>query len=340
MNAQGLLVEGMDLESSLGDLYGDPDGFVPLTGTDAGSTMEQRVDDFATGVTDLGQESTVGAPPLSVQGLDTGGFSSVVTADAYGVGLAPLQPIDGAWGPGDAELSVAARLIDRLSGPNNAERHLKYDFGAEALVRLPTGAVPDPDILQDLGFGDGTTDIEVRAFGSLWLGRRWGLWSHARFGFQGGTDLARRVRAPDVPLSPAASKAIVSWTPGNTTELYVAPRYRFTESLSLFVPYRGYRKGADSYTLTTGDTGPPPDSPEGTPDVTILNEETRVTLHTLGAGVIYSTLPAFRRGQSNFPMELRAMYHGALGGSGGQTPKLGYFRLTLRLFLSFWGDGA
>ena len=72
----------------------------------------------------------------------------------------------------------------------------------------------------------------------------------------------------------------------------------------------------------------------------MLNQETSVTLHRLGIGAIYSTLPAFRRDESSFPMELRATWQTSVGGGGGQTPVVQSLTVTFRLFLSFWGDGA
>jgi hypothetical protein len=338
--AQQLLQEGQDLETSLTELYGDADSFVPLEGTEAGGTLESRVADFATGLEAFGDTATVGAAPLSQAPLDSEGFQRLVTDAAYGVSGAPLEPLEGRWGLGDVELSAAARLLDRMTRPEDQDRNLRYQLGAEGLFRMSTGTPPDPDIFQDLGTGSGQSDVEVRGFLSALLGRRWGLWSHARFVFQGSTDLERRVTTPDVILAPSASRTFVTWQPGNAVELYVAPRYRFTEGISLYIPYRGYRKSADSYTLPTGDTGVPPGAPAGTPPVTVLEEETEISVHSLGIGVVYSTLPAFREGRSSYPMELRAAFQTTVGGSGGQTPSGATARLTLRLFLSFWGDGA
>jgi hypothetical protein len=335
LEAQGLLTEGQSLETSLGNLYDDTDGFAPLEGTSAGTALERRVDDFTTGVESFGQATTAGPPPLSEQALTGEDFQRLATEPVYGVLAAPLIPYEGQWGLGDVEVSAALRLLDGVSG-RPADSGFRYRLGAEAKVRLATGSVAHPDTLQQLGTGTGQGDVEVRVFGSASLGRRWELWGHARLGFQQSAELVRRVTTPDVVLSPVASKALVSWKPGNTFELYAAPRYRMNDALALTLPYALFTRGADSYTLAATQTDPPTEAP----DVTVLNEETEATLHRIGVGAIFSTLPAFRRGESSLPLELRAIYQTAIGGKGGQAPKLSTFRVTFRLFLSFWGDGA
>jgi hypothetical protein len=333
--AQGLLTEGQSLETSLGNMYGDTDGFAPLQGTSTGAALESRVTEFQTGVESFGQAITAGAPPLSSQPLNSDDLQRLVTEPVYGVAAAPLIPYDGQWGLGDVEVGAAIRLLDGISSrPANAG--FRYRLGLEAKVRLSTGTVAHPDTLQQVGTGTGQSDVEARVFGSAYLGSRWELWGHARLSFRQSTDLVRRVTTPDVVLSPFTSRALVTWKPGNTFELYAAPRYRMNEALALTVPYALFTKGSDSYTLAATEQGPP----EEPIDASVLNEETQATLHRIGVGAIFSTLPGFRRGESSLPLELRAIYQTAIGGKGGQTPKLSSFRVTFRLFLSFWGDGA
>lgn len=333
--ALGLLTEGLSLETSLGNMYGDTEGFAPLQGTSAGAALESRVTDFQAGVESFGQATTAGAPPLAEQPLTSEDFQRLVTEPAYGVASAPLIPYDGQWGLGDVEVGAAIRLLDGFTTrPANAG--FRYRLGVEAKIRLATGTVAHPDTLQQMGTGTGQSDVEARVFGSAFLGRRWELFGHARMGFRQGADLVRRVTPPDVVLSPFSSKALVTWKPGNTFEIYAAPRYRMNDALALMVPYALFSKRSDSYTLAA--TG---QDPSAEPiDASVLNEETEATLHRIGVGAIFSTLPAFRRGESSLPLQLRAVYQTAIGGKGGQTPKLSSLRVTLRLFLSFWGDGA
>ena len=337
VDGQALLAEGQSIESGLESLYRDEAAFLPLTGTDTGRTLEQRVGDFQTDLDGFGQSATAGAPPLSEQPLDDDGFNLLVTELAYGVAGAPLSSSVGVWEIGDVEVSAAVRLLESSRDPEHTGA--RYLLGAEALVRLATGVAPNLDVFQDLGSGDGQTDVEVRVFGSALAGR-WGVLGHARLGIQQSALVDRRITTPDVILAPFASRATVSWSPGNTFDLYVAPRLLMAPGMALILPYQFYRKGEDSYTLPSGATGPPEGAPEGAPDVTVLNEETAIALHRLGVGVVFSTMDGFRQGKTSLPLELRAVYESTFSGSGGQTPKASRVRVTFRLFLSFWGDGA
>lgn len=338
VDAQAVLAQGQSLDGGLSDLYEDGDAFFPLSGTDAGRAVEARVDDFRARLEAYGQAATFGAPPLSTTPLDNAGFEAIVTDPAYGVVGAPLIPVVGTWGMGDVELSVAARLLERRGDPGATDPGLRYQVGGEATLRLGTGIQADPDVFQSLPSG-GRPGLGLRVFGSALAGR-WGLRAHAALGLRQTVDAVRRVAEPDVILAPVAARTPVRWTPGKTVDLYAAPRFHLSEGLALTVPYRFLRKASDRYTLPDGSTGPPAGAPAGTPDVTVLEEETSVTLHRIGVGVVYSTLPAFRRDQSSYPIELRATWLTSFAGSGGRTPVLNSVAVTFRLYLSFWGGGA
>jgi hypothetical protein len=336
VDATSLLAEGRSLDQSLSGLYQDANAFFPLTGTDAGRAVDARVDDLRSGLEAFGETPVFGTAPLSEAPADNAAFGRLVTDPAYGVQGAPLTPLVGAWGMGDAEFSVVARLLANTRAATPADSGFHYMLGGEATVRLATGSPADPDIFQTVDEG-GRGGYRFRVFGSAQAGRRWGLWGHVAAGFNQSVDVTRRVSTPDVILAPAASRALVSWKPGNTLDIFLSPHFNLTPGLALNLPYRFFVKGEDTY------TAPAPASDEGgatVGDVSVLNQETSVTLHRLGIGAIYSTLPAFRRDQSSFPMELRATWQASVGGGGGQTPVLHSLTVTFRLFLSFWGGGA
>lgn len=338
-DARALLAEGQSLNAGLEDLYLDADAYFPLGGSEAGRGLEARVDSLRAGLASFGDTASFGSVPLSQTPLDAEAFNRIVTDAAYGVAGAPLAPFVFSWELGDVELGAALRLLRGRGSGDPRSPGLRYQLGVEGVVRLPTGTAADPDVFQSLPSG-GTGGVRLRAFGSVQSGRRWGLWGHVALVRPQAQDVTRRVSSPEVVLAPAASRALVRWTPGNTVDLYAAPRFALSPGLAVYLPYRFLRKGSDSYSLPGGGAGPPPGAPEGTPDVSVLDEESSVTLHRLGLGVIYSTLPAFRDDDSSLPVELRASWQTAIGGSGGHTPVLNSFTVTFRLLLSFWGRGA
>ncbi|MFZ4713544.1 MAG: hypothetical protein ACOYL6_07530 [Bacteriovoracaceae bacterium] len=98
------------------------------------------------------------------------------------------QPL-GLWqgkGYGDAEFGMMMRLTDFK------DRGLALSFGGVA----PTGKLENPDILQDISFGDGQWDVFAEFGGGFEMNRRWlVLNSWARYTYQ--MPYSRVLRAPD-----------------------------------------------------------------------------------------------------------------------------------------------
>jgi hypothetical protein len=248
----------------------------------------------------------------------------------------------GLWELGDLEAQVVLRLLEGSapSATGNPPR-MSYLVGAGALLRVGTGAMDDANVFLDMPAGDGQNDLEARVFADLRF-RRGGVWSEVRYGIQQSRTISRRVGPPDVVLIPAINLADVEWTPGSYLAGELAPRFHFTDQLSLSGSYRFFHKGKDSYTRRAA----PPTVPETSPlpypivfaDVEALASGTEETVHQVGAGLFYSTWAPALQGRSSLPLEAQLGVKWSLAGSGFNAPSGVQANAALRLFFHLWGD--
>ncbi|MFI5236199.1 MAG: hypothetical protein ACHQXA_10845, partial [Gemmatimonadales bacterium] len=111
---------------------------------------------------------------------------------------------------GDAELGTTLTLLDRW----HEDGRPGIRVAASALVRLPTGLVPQPGVFFDRGTGDGQTDVEFRLTADLTRGA-FGARISADYNDQLPGTVTREVLAPSMPLAWFAPVAPMRWDPGN-----------------------------------------------------------------------------------------------------------------------------
>ncbi len=332
--AQAALDDGRAYHDGVRGAYASASLF-PYQTSGAGRGLQDRLQALDAAFASLGVTGLPPSVPLAPGPLDEGSLQTLITDPAYGIGAEPLQTWESRFGLGDVELRASARLLQ--GAPPARERPSSrpaYLLGAGALLRLGTGTPDTPDNLVDLGTGDGQTDVELRLFGDVTLGRRFGIWTDARYGLQMEGERTRRIAAPEAVLAPASSRVPVTWTPGDYLHLEAAPRVHLTPELAVAGRYRYYHEGEDGYAFAN------PTVPELTAllDPGLLERETEVTLHQVGVSLVYSTLLTSARGRTGIPFEVHVQYRAALSGSGGQAPKAGILRVGTRLFWRIWGE--
>ena len=316
----------------LATAYADSPVF--LTGGSAGGiALEQRLASFRTEVDQRAPGVAMpGAAPLANAPLDQSSLTQLLANPAAGFLLVnPLNTSAGLWRLGDIGVSASFRLLE--SAPRDsagAPAPFQYQVGGRALVRLPTGLVDNPDVPLDLGTGDGQMDLEVSGFMDLrW--KRTGLRGEVRYGVQRPTDLVRRVAPPEVIMAPFATRTLVRWTPGNYTEIELAPRWHMTDEFAVGALYRRASREQDSYRLLTPATSPSASASD-------LERETKETLHELGLGLAFSTLATWREGRAPLPFDARMAVRGAVSGGGGAVPDGIRMELSVRVFWRLWGS--
>ena len=220
------------------------------------------------------------------------------------------KPI-GNWqgqGLGDLEIGAMYRLTDwRNSG-----------IAIGGGIVLPTGRTDHPDILQDIAFGDGQTDL----FAELFMGRSF---FYRKVDFDFGIRYThqfaktKEVRIPDsyeFPLS--TTKAEVKEKLGNMISIVVGPSYKFTNWFSVSGAY-GYDKKFQStfeseYKLANK----------------ILAINTDSESHNIKLAANFSTVNLYR--MERFPIPLTISLRAQDKIAGKNTPKHSQYEVDFKFF--------
>jgi hypothetical protein len=124
---------------------------------------------------------------------------------------------------------------------------------------------------------------------------------------------------------------------GDEITVEIAPRWRWSEYLSLGTSFGVRRRSADRYTGrfdVTDDAGA-----AVTLDASTLDAETEATEQRFGLGATYSTLPAFDRGNAKWPIDVTYQHLQTWRGSGGALSRLSIDVLQFRWYFRPWGGG-
>jgi hypothetical protein len=289
----------------------------------------------------LGAAGLGGLAPLALATgvLTSEGFPILPAKEGSGIGASPLQTRPGIYGTGDLEVSARVRLLDNLTpdwtAPVRYEGEERvphptvgYRVTASVMARLPTGIPIDPDILLDVGRADAQMDLEGGLTATVRFGRRVGLAAGGRYGVQGSATVTRRVVAPETVMAPLWTRRELTWKPGSYMSAGIAPTLYLADALVLHGEYRFFHKGHDTFELTT---------PDAVLDPVVMETESAVTLHQVGAGLRYDSVTPWLGGGRGIAMEVHLRLLRTFAGSGGHAPQVTKVEAGLRLFRRFWG---
>lgn len=220
------------------------------------------------------------------------------------------EPI-GDWsgqGLGDIELVGLYRLTDwQQSG-------LASSFG----VVLPTGRVKNPDMLQDIPFGDGQTDLFLEFGGGVsLLDTKLEIDSQIRYTYQFGSTKSLRIPQSS-QMRFSDKKGDFKEKLGNKINYNFSGQYKHRIWLNSILGYEFKNRG-DSYFES--------DYAQANQ---ILAEDSHEVSHTLKAGLKLSTIDLYKTGKFAAPMSLE--FIGRRVFSGENTPQMTRFDLEFRLY--------
>jgi hypothetical protein len=345
--AQQLAATGLAVATAVERTYGTLSGtgarFVPVLGSSLHNDVMARLATLSTNfATFLGAPPSradwiaarpVGAPLMGLADLHT------ITSDqAFGIGAAPLETVERSH-IGDVEVGGKILLYDGLGGrpPQRVDyRGVKFRLAVGGAYRFGTGQIQSADDLADIGTGDAQDDIEGRLFADVLVGRRFWTSVVARYGVQqADAQFLRITDAPSVPFAPEYRRHLVSRDLGDYIAAEISPRVSLTDALMMSASYAVVRKAEDRYTGSFAAT-----NLEGqavTLDAAVLNAGTERTEQRLVAGFTYSTMHAYYRGRSRFPLEVSYMAGQSLGGDGRATKQF-TSAIGLRLYSRLFGS--
>lgn len=310
----------------------------PLEASVAGEAILARWTGFQQSFGAFGVEGLPAALPLAQEPLDAADFDRFLSDPRFGTALsAPLRRWENLWRLGDIEFRTDARILGLewsdagVDDSTAAAPRARLDVGGGLTLRLGTGSEDDPANILDQAAGDGQSDVEIRGWAIGSLGQHLGLWSEASFTrpFQGST--IRRVYDPAVVFAPRNTQLPLSWTQGSAITVRVAPVFKISSELSGLASYTYHRKNEDRFqypsTLEASEG-------ETLPDPSILRRGSDAQIQTLSLGLVYRTV-GNTRGAA--PIEIRALYHRAVRGTGGDVPRLRSIEAGFRVFKGLWG---
>lgn len=324
--AQQTLADGTALRDGLYGLISDPSTaspVLPIANSAEGLAILGRVTSLeATLSNSLGVSGFSTVPDLPAQRFDSANFDDLLTN--------PFGPVGGLLfdglvrnRQGDAELGTTITLLDRWHDDGRPGLRI----AATALMRLPTGIVPDPAVLFDRGTGDGQTDLEFHLATDLTAGRL-GARISAMYNDQRPGTVERRVTAPWAPIAWASTTAAMRWDPGNVMSVSVEPFFRLADGFALTAGATYWHHGTDQYAYAT------PAAP-GAPSADLLALDTDASATLLRGGVLFASTGA--RGGKGLPVEARWTYEMVASASGGRVDKTRHTAIEFRMYWKVFG---
>lgn len=245
----------------------------------------------------VGAESLTNLPDVNEP------FIQSVVTDYYG-----YKPI-GRWqgaGYGDMETGVMARVVDK-----GVWGLLLYPG-----VILPTGRVDDPDLLQDVGFGDGQMDIFSEVATGYVLNDRLSFGTTLRYTHQMAKDMRLRIPdSQDLTLSPNKGSFNVKY--GDRVNLMLNSTMRMNDWLSFTPVYRYMYQLPSTY------------QSEYSAANKYLGYNTDKQEHQVQLTTTFSSITPFLKKQFVLPAQINMNVVQTVGGKN--VPKVGRFELELRM---------
>lgn len=279
-------------------------------GVDAGSSVPVFTADANFSYVDL--QGRNGSPGLLESALG-GGVDSMHTVDRLGIG--------------DVAVGAQFLIFDRFARGTASIPRIQGRMLVGTKVRFATSQADSARDLVDIAPGEGA-GLELNSAMDLLSGRF------------GGTVAARYVKAfartVDAPLygNPESAYPFPVFvqrqrTAGDVVGLDLTPRYFFSDWFSVDAMYGLERVGATRY---DAPLVPPCSNCEtsGYPDV-VTTSGTTTTAQRLGIGLRFSTVDAYARRQTSFPIEVSLAHLETVSGSAG-LPKASRDQIQVRLF--------
>lgn len=234
----------------------------------------------------------------------------------------------GQTGVGDVEASMKLVWLQTVGERERYRPHgVQVRSALTGVVRFGTGRPPRPTSQFGIGTGDGQTDIEIGSQWDIIVGSHFWTSFVGRYGRQGADTRLVRVARPDDPFATGVGPVLARRELGDYYELEATPRLGLGEYFSLGAQYQYRHQARDTYTLA---------EPGATPDPSILNAGTELTVHRVGGGIVYSSVAAHAAGRTRYPFEITFQYFRILRRSD-QGPTPGTYVVGARFYAPLWG---
>lgn len=342
--AQSLLTQSAAFRTQLSLLYGTNSTtgavVVPIAQSAAQTAIENKLAAMRDQFLNFGSSSldATSKPVGATFIYATGALQAMAQDSAFGLAYDTLA-IGGRAGMGDVELSATFLLVNSL-GNSQFDRLNLSRKGVRTAVsggwRFGTATGGRSGNPFDLPTGDGANALLLRSTTDLIWNRRFWVSGTVRYAKPLADNVVTRFRPisdstlfrPSLVL-PAERKL------GAHTEIEIAPRFGIGRSFGLSAAYTLARQDASTLSATF------PDADVATTAFSVadfgssLVSTTATTVQSVFFGASYSTLNAFVRGKSRWPLEVLYSHGLVLNASGGVAPATVSDRIELRIYTRF-----
>lgn len=338
--AQTFLQQSELFRQQLSALYGTSETsgalVVPLINSDAHKAILAKLADIRTSFLNYASNSldSTSRPAGSQFIYATGALQDMAKDSSFGVGYDTLA-IGGRAGMGDIDLTASFLLLNTL-GNSQSDRLNLNKRGVRTLVsggwRFGTATGNRVGNPFDLPTGDGANAILLRSTTDLIWSRRFWVSGTVRYTKPLTDNVAARFPAiSDTTLFSPTFPLTAERTLGARTEVEVAPRFGIGRSFGVSAAYRLSRQ-AESSVVPIGEIVVPDDGTAALLDRIVMPA---TTVQSVFVGASYSTLSAFTRGKSKWPLEIIYSHGLVVGASGGVIPATVTDRIELRIYTRF-----
>ena len=281
--------------------------------------------------------ATAGAPtslfsaPTDFSYIDLQGRAGTpgFLASPLGGGLDSIRTTE-RIGFGDIAVGAQFLVFDRFHRAASPPPRLQSRLAVGGALRFATSRTDSAQNLVDIPTGDGA-GVEFRSAWDLIVGH-FGATVAARYDKSFGRDVQAPLFGDPDAEYPYPLFALRKRTPGDVLGIDLTPRLLLTETLALDGHYGLERVGATTYGSVENTLAPLIDPCVGCqapPPVTASGMAR--TAHRLGFGLRYSTVDAYARGLTRFPVEVSFTRLATVSGSEGLT-KQSRDQIQVRLF--------
>ncbi|MEO7360717.1 MAG: hypothetical protein ABI120_10330 [Gemmatimonadaceae bacterium] len=337
--AQSLLTQSETFRTQLSALYGTATAtgaaVVPLTNSTAQAQIVAKLAELRMGFVNFASNSldALSRPVGASFIYATGSLQDMAKDSLFGVGYDTLA-IGGRSGMGDVELSANFLLLNSL-GKSQSDRLTLSRKGIRTQMsggwRFGTATGGRTGNPFDLPTGDGANALLLRSTTDLIWSRRFWVSGTVRY----AKPLSDNVTTRFAPVSDStlfrpsyvfnAKRSL-----GAHTELEIAPRFGIGNAFGLSAAYRLARQAGSTINPIFD---PLFDPAEG---FSVTGYSTSATtVQSIFFGASYSTMNAFVRGKSRWPLEVIYSHGLVLGASGGVVPATVTDRIELRIYTRF-----
>lgn len=290
--------------------------YLPTRNSAAGRELQRRVREISGDTLTL---PTLAVPVVGLLNV-TPRAAAIDTAEAL---MLRSRSARTSYYLGDTQLALrlqVARAADGWAAHWDSASPGGFRATVAGRVRLPTGS--SSATLFPLQFAPemGHWGVGGGAAADWFVSRRWWVTAAGDFDLAFPRDVERLDFTAENPFPDSTTVRTMRREPGARMTVYLTPRYRLTREIAFAAQYAFQHIGA---TTLSGEEADLPLGPIETLDA--------VTAHSVGVGMSYSTLAAYRAGDSPFPAEVSLLYRNVVAGSGF-APHAGAIEIGARVY--------